>query len=272
MQFVDEAASSSFGGDNVFIVWGTKIKKKRLGYVADCCPVCNDVRRFELRRVGAASHLYYISFGQGRMLGHEAACCSCSTTLEVNADRYQAVERSAAANLEALVATTNPSVPTILGERLAALERARDGSSEERSALLREPFLLLNVMIEQQMRDRKLSKAGKWTCWSTIALLVVLAMIGANGGPRWAGIAVGLVFAAAFFVTLAFMATHMGSFVRREVYPKLALALEPLRPSVEELDQLTSNLKGLGLRVGKKVKAARLYGAIAEREAVHSTG
>ena len=250
----------------MFIVWGTKIKKKRLGYVADCCPVCNDVRRFSLRRIGAADHLYYISFGQGRLVGHEVTCCDCGTRLEADADRYQAVESSADTSLDALVSTTHPSVPTIVGERLALLERAREGQDDEaRAELLREPFLLLNSLIEEQMRERKLGKKGRWTCWSTVAMLIVLVIIGANGGPRWAGFAVAGLFGLGFFASLGFMATHMGSFVRREVYPRLARALEPLRPSVDELDQVTQNLKSLGLRIGKKVKSERLYGAIAER-------
>lgn len=41
------------------IIWGTKVKRRRVGYVADYCAVCHEPRLFELIRVGIAGHLYF---------------------------------------------------------------------------------------------------------------------------------------------------------------------------------------------------------------------
>jgi len=41
----------------MFIVWGKKIVYRKLGFVADFCPICRGPRAFELKRVGSASHL-----------------------------------------------------------------------------------------------------------------------------------------------------------------------------------------------------------------------
>src|SRR5258706_9118781 len=47
-------------GGTMFIIWGKKRVTKSLGYVADFCPLCRDVRTFELVRVGLAGHIYYL--------------------------------------------------------------------------------------------------------------------------------------------------------------------------------------------------------------------
>lgn len=250
----------------MFIVWGTKIKRRRLGSVAECCPVCNEIRRCELFRLGAASHVYYISFGQGHLVGHELECAGCKTRLPTNVNCFKSVEDERDVSLEHLIAATHPEVVDFLGERREAFELARSRQdAEQRDVFLREPFLLLDTLIERQLSERKLGNAGRWTAWSTVALLMALVMVGVNGGPAWLGVGVASLFGLAFFATLCFMATHLGSFVRREIYPRLALSLAPLEPDVAELDRLLQQLKGLGLRIGKKVKSERLYGAIAER-------
>ena len=66
----------------MFVVWGTKIKRKKVGRVADFCPMCRGLSVFELRRVGEASHVYYISFGQGTLLGYDITCETCATPAE----------------------------------------------------------------------------------------------------------------------------------------------------------------------------------------------
>ncbi len=35
----------------MFIVWGKKIKKQRMGFVADYCVPCQDLRAFEMKRI-----------------------------------------------------------------------------------------------------------------------------------------------------------------------------------------------------------------------------
>ena len=39
----------------MFIVWGTKRTERKQGLVADFCPICREVRAFQLIRVGLAS-------------------------------------------------------------------------------------------------------------------------------------------------------------------------------------------------------------------------
>src|SRR6185436_5117204 len=43
---------------DMFIVWGKTIKRRKQGFVADYCSVCRDLRTFQVKRIGSASHVY----------------------------------------------------------------------------------------------------------------------------------------------------------------------------------------------------------------------
>ena len=49
----------------MLFIWGKKRVERNIGKVADFCPICREVRMFQLIRVGVADHIYYVSFGEG---------------------------------------------------------------------------------------------------------------------------------------------------------------------------------------------------------------
>jgi len=56
------------------IIWGRKQVEKRLGYVADFCPICRDINPFLVSSVGVAEHIYYLPIGKGELISHIAEC------------------------------------------------------------------------------------------------------------------------------------------------------------------------------------------------------
>lgn len=45
------------------IVWGKKHVFDMVGYVADFCPICRDVRRFMMQEILLAGHVYGLTVG-----------------------------------------------------------------------------------------------------------------------------------------------------------------------------------------------------------------
>jgi hypothetical protein len=86
----------------MFIVWGSRRTERILGYVADFCPVCREARAFRLVRVGLASHVYYISFGAGRHVGHVIRCEECGSSFDTDATRYATFEKQRPVHLPEL--------------------------------------------------------------------------------------------------------------------------------------------------------------------------
>ena len=94
----------------MFIVWGKKRVERNQGLVADFCPICREVRAFQLIRVGLASHVYYVSFGEGKLAGHIIRCNECRVKLAVDPTRYATTEKDARVGLEVLLGGTFPKL------------------------------------------------------------------------------------------------------------------------------------------------------------------
>ena len=75
----------------MFIVWGRKLVYRKLGHVADFCPICRKPRPFALQRIGSAGHVYYVSVSQGELVGFERTCLKCHTVYNAEPTHYAKV-------------------------------------------------------------------------------------------------------------------------------------------------------------------------------------
>src|SRR5262245_30052423 len=139
----------------MFIVWGTKRIERALGFAADFCPVCRQVQPVRVARIGMASHVYYISFGQGQLVGYQAKCSVCSLAFETNPIRDQQTVLQTPKDIEALIDTTFPSLRQNYSERLSLEEQVRlkphSLNAEQREALVLEPLTLLAPVVEAKL-------------------------------------------------------------------------------------------------------------------------
>lgn len=137
------------------IIWGKKYVHTRLGYVADFCPLCREVRAFELKRVGLAGHIYYISLSDGDLVGHERRCSVCGIQLSAKPELYARPSKKSR-TLRELIALTFPNIATHYAGRFALEKAIRDSFAkiprDDRLALLKEPFSLLSYKAEPQFR------------------------------------------------------------------------------------------------------------------------
>ncbi len=127
-------------------IWGRQRREKRLGNAADFCPVCRQIRAFEIQEVRMAKHLYFIPVERGIFQHHSQACLTCRTVLNSQPGRFQRLARSEGKSIEELVQTTFPTIHTAFAARLALEEKVAAGGegidSRARQQLLMEPFAL----------------------------------------------------------------------------------------------------------------------------------
>ncbi|WP_416762629.1 hypothetical protein ACNI65_09580 [Roseateles sp. So40a] len=251
----------------MFIVWGKKIVYRRLGYVADFCPICRDKRVFELKRVGSAGHVYYISAGQGELVGYELICQDCRTSLQTDPGIYASFAKLPAP-VEELVRTTFPNIDEVMADRLALEERIRREpsslSADERRALIRHPFLLLSPKVDRRFAS---THVDRWVGLSLVGALLLM-MIGPAlthvVAPDEAELSMLLFIVLGVALVVWQVAASKTRFMEREIIPVLAKSLHPLRPTEAELREVMSELKLLRHKMASKLGSSeRLAGLVA---------
>jgi hypothetical protein len=242
----------------MFIVWGKTIKRQKLGFVADFCAVCRDLRTFKVQRVGSASHVYYISFGQGDLVGYERTCQVCSTPVDAVPDTYIGMANASRPASE-LISETFPNYYTVYRELLERERKVRDTPSlltpAERKARMREPFMVLAPLAQQKLSTMQLDWRVLLAIFSFAPIFWILGLISRLfAGPNqedpsmnWmlAGLALwgGLVFWEIFSASRRYLLKNAA--------PQLAASLAPLKPSESEIGRILDELKQHKLKLAK---------------------
>lgn len=257
----------------LIIISGTKRKVQKLGYAADFCPICRDVRACQVDKISMVSHVYYISFGAGETVGYVYRCLECGFEAVTEPPPHTGISSDRGRDIMDLVARTHPEIAARYAERLDAEDQLRTNpealDEDLRSRLILEPLEAAAPAVETRYTgNTQFDKETGLGCLATLtipmALLFVLSVL-ARPDSRIApalGIVVGLLFGIGCIVTLFYLLTTNGRWVRRTIVPMLAASLAPLAPTVHELNEAITQLKANGLRVGKKLKAERIADAI----------
>lgn len=94
----------------MFIVWGSKEKKKQLGFVADHCIQCQDVRAFSLEDRYEAGHIYYISLTQGKWRATVKTCLTCHGEFVASKNDYREFILDRNTRIDDLLRRSNPTL------------------------------------------------------------------------------------------------------------------------------------------------------------------
>jgi len=222
-----------------------------------------------MKRVGLASHIYYISFGEGSLAGHVRTCVSCDVDLEAKPEHYLAIHPHKLEPQE-LAELTNPNWRQVHAERLALAERLAAGagglSAQDRTALLWEPFHLLTPKCEERFRSSHFDLS---TLGAIIALFALLWLAGWVGKqiPSVAGALTLAAFAAGIALVVWRVTQIKHRWFREKIFPTLVPALRPLAPSAQEIQGIVRELRRRGAQIGKKLDPARLVAALADDRA-----
>ncbi|MGM9481152.1 hypothetical protein ACS5PN_08165 [Roseateles sp. NT4] len=249
----------------MFIVWGKKIVRRRCGFVADFCPICRTARPFSVERVGSASHVYYLSFGEGDLLGHERTCLDCNTPLRAEPESYRALSKKRLP-LQELVAQTFPNLREAQHQRFDLEARIRNDlgslSREDRTTLIHNPFLLLSPKVDRRFERTHIDLPLAAAILAGIALFVTGPAVLHRAFPNQEG-ELFLIFGLLGLALMVWQGIQSGRrFMRREVLPQLVRALYPLKPREHEVKATLEALRANRHRLGRRVKAADLMAGL----------
>jgi hypothetical protein len=249
----------------MFIVWGKKPVYRTLGYVADFCPICRKPQPFLLQRVGMAGHLYYISVGDGELVGFQRTCQECKTFFPAEPDSYKTISKELA-SLDTLTTETFPNLAQVWAERLAVEERVRHAPAlipaQERKALIQSPFLLLSPRVERRFASTHVDKEIGRAMLAALGLIIIgpgIMQAIAPDQSHFLMLAIGL--ASLGWIGWRFATAHQ-RFLQREIAPVLAKALKPLRPTSAELAGVFAELKLLKHKIAEKLKLVDLEASL----------
>lgn len=252
------------------LIWGKKRKEKSAGYVADFCPICRAIRRFELKKISLASHVYYVPYGDGDFWGYEANCDECSYIFGADISHYT-TSGNANDDLNVLIPLTFPEIEDVYRERIEIEMIIKNSPlnlpADLRRTLLREPFMLLAPHTEQiYTGDTRLDWRRALGCLSVFVLPSIFLMIAVviNAEGEWIGWFATALAIVPLLYTLWLILTSPAERFRKDVVSKLVRSLCPLQPSAEELSAVFKLLEPMKLKIVKKVKISELLEKLQE--------
>jgi hypothetical protein len=249
----------------MFIFWGRKIVRRKIGHVADFCPICRGHTAFAVKSVGSAGHVYYISFGAGQLIGHERTCLSCDTSFEAVPSTYQTISKSLRP-LPELIASTYPKLEEATRERLALEDRVKNDpaqlSPEERRSLIRSPLMLLSPKVEGRFASTHIDKEILLSMVGAVVLLIAGAKLVQAVAPNVLDIA-AMALAGIGLVLIGMQFALSGKrYMNRQIVPVLVRTLAPLQPTEAELRSALDELRMARHKIGRKLRAGDVIDGI----------
>lgn len=256
----------------MFIFWGTKTIVRKLGYVADFCPICRKINQFQLSRIGLASHVYGASFGKGQLVGHQKKCLDCGTDLQTDASIYKDVQKKQPGTGSVdLSASTFPNIRQYYSERLSLEEQISKRSTRidagTRAVLIKEPFHIMAPIAEKRFSATHIDLQVAITFLVAIAGTVLFASVFRILFPFAAGYEGEAIL---FAIGIGVVATGIqgyksaGRYLRREIYPRIVRSLRPLQPNQAELETVFAELQRMDFKLAKKGKLRDLLPELAD--------
>src|SRR5262245_19493669 len=222
----------------MLIIHGEKYAFRNAGRVAEFCYFCREVRACRLIRIGITSHVYFISFGEGRLAGHKLRCETCGGWWMVNASHYPTILQDRHASLSELIAQTHPNVETCCGPLLELERKIRRRQALDRDlrqSLLEERFVLLDADLAKGGDARSFDWWAASSLFAALALMVIGGLITDSAGRDPAQERLGETFFMLAFIAFALfiglLATNVRRYIRRRTLPLLSRALSPLDPT-----------------------------------------
>jgi hypothetical protein len=256
----------------MFIVWGRKARREKMGYVADLCPACSEPRAFLLQRVSMVSHVYYIPLGSGPTVGFERVCLHCKSRYRADPQLYAAIRPSNFA-FDELREYTFPNLDAYYAGHLRLQQKLRETpellSADERTVLITQRIGGMAASVEQRFARTHVDG------WVGLALLATIAaMIGAGylAGmfPDYGSTILGCTLCVGLAGVIVLGATSGRRYIKRKIVPRLVESLRPLQPSAAEIADVLAGFKRRGMKIGRKLKSSDLAGATGAAKADES--
>lgn len=250
----------------MFIIVGTKHKKINVGWVADVCGFCRDVKPCRFFEVWEVGHLYFIPLGRGKVQAYEVQCETCKEIWGVESGDFRAVMGETVESLEVLIEMTNPDALEDFEQWLELEEHCQSsqGAGHERRQLFFQLIAVLNPNIHQNVYSLGLDVR----IWVWVLLMVLLptpllmASLVGSFGNGWNQILIGISIAVAvicFGFVLHSLSLRVSRYARRKYRSYLIDSLILFEPSRAELQDVLTMMKDSDMAVGKYLRPDWLY-------------
>lgn len=246
----------------MLIAWGTSEHRRKRGWVADWCPICQDFRPLRAHDAYSQSHFYFLPVGRGRFIGHFMRCAHCRRQFGCNPERYAAFAKRRGRSVEALVEQTHPQLPERVGEYLARRDLAAAGevTDAERRDWLDEPFRAIADDLQQRKQQIHIDRTLLLTCVGLVCLAFVFGYFTLGIRSDQALILAWSIFgglAVLLLLVLAYLEPRR--YARRRYRAYLVKMLGPLNPTLDELTDVLATYRQHKRYVGRAFKPAQLH-------------
>lgn len=241
---------------SVFIHFGEKTGRFKVGRVAAFCPICRDVAVHRLVSVRKQMHVQGLGIGRGKELHEETTCEVCGLLRAVESGGFVGFSRPRDKHsLEQVIERSRPNLMEEFAERFEIESRLDRLTPAEREALISEAFASVNYMF--QLKSGEILK-DVWIAVLLAAFMGSLVCFGLLAGaqvphPVWPWIAIGFT-VASFLAIIWRGAGTRKRYARRVIAPMLAKCLAPMNLSEVEVEmgirQLEPKLQRALPRVG----------------------
>jgi len=239
-------------------VW--TVGRKQRGWVADFCPVCQSVQPHRLMRVEWPYPFWHRVFRLRRLAHTEIECDVCESVQLRRSDHFSASPKEAPQTLDELVRTTNPEVRTRFGRELELAGRTGSLSPAERADSIERRLMALDAEANRIPLRTPYSPSGRVALGIAVACGALMFLVLDGGTASYEG---------RMYLVLALILTAGAAFLyavidagplhrRRRLRTLVACALEPIDPSVDELQTALDNLGRVGAGLGRKLRARKL--------------
>ncbi|WP_170298967.1 hypothetical protein [Massilia eburnea] len=191
-------------------------------------------------------HVYYISSGEGKLVGHERTCTSCGAFSYADPKDYAGISKSSGP-METLKRETYPGLDEALAPRMELEAKVKAAphllSEEERLGLVFSPINLISPTVEKHFATTHMDAGVALAIGGGVALCFLGATIGNSIAPEFGpqGVVAGLVIGAGLVIWQLIAAGPR--FMRKEILPLLAKSLAPVQPSEAEVNRVLLELK-----------------------------
>lgn len=242
----------------MFVHVDVKERRRSTGWVADLCPICRDLRSFEVAEVRRVARVYLVPIGSGTLEGREITCADCKSVLSFPDEGYAAISRRRREPAK-LVELTNPALLERVDAWFERQERIAQStlSSRERVAEILSVLGALEHMAWVRSRGGP-EEFAMAVCVIFFVLMLILTLASWSNTGLVVQVILLTSLLTSFSVGLVLLLTYKPMSVSRHLVPRLVRALEPLEPTLDELGDAMALARRHGLRIGRYVNPRRI--------------
>lgn len=237
-------------------------RRRSVGWAADLCPICRDLRAFQVLEVRRVTRVYFVPMGKGSLESHEIMCIDCGTVMIQPDEGYAGLSRRRRDPAK-LVELTNPGILDRSEAWFERQQRVARGQLAPRERIAE----ILGVLraVEYMTLHRPRNGLEEWATGLAIFVFVLMFFgavlswtISSASGTGWrAAFTIGTIITLPLAAWLVF--THSGMAVRRLLTPRLVRALEALEPTQAELEEALMLGRRHGLLSARLLRARPLH-------------